>query len=597
MMIQRSITLLFLLMSISFAKSIPLHNELVGKWYCAEGSIKDTFQTRYIEFTNDGRFILPTRPDKKLTYSFANDSIVVTFWDDGDTLDTYIFRDKKYLLELNYRDTTYFLKEHQVYPAKGIKTPKAMVGSWQLLKAFSNESDTIHITADSMYSAKKRASGDSTSGVAYRLIDEKLIECVYNGHVDIAPYRLEGRLLIMETPLTYDYDGFAKLPIKFPKVSKKIRKSILGEWAGDRFQKAVFTEEGYVISDNDSIPFRIISDKLLHFGDSLSPNYQWYSHNGAILTIIENCFNETGDTTYMLNTQQTLTTEELEKILPGEWFVAKAPRMGSSDSVNFLFTADSQFVYVKGQRMNSVACHVRDGALRLPLKHRPDTVAYWAAWKGDTLCLTSQIQLVRCTESFTKLPHEKIYKQSFPALTMHQVYDSLTSFLELFPKKERLQELCQSHAYGIGIAPSDTAEFTALLNKSDEYVGSSLRILYTAAIKYSQDSVLCDLILIDKSPQLSGDMIYKVTLDATTRAWSRDLHVVQFSLNETGTAKFKKVTEKLQGHRLAMLINGSFHSAPTIKEPVTAGVFTMTIKSSKEDSWETAFERLLEWGK
>ena len=59
------------------------------------------------------------------------------------------------------------------------------------------------------------------------------------------------------------------------------------------------------------------------------------------------------------------------------------------------------------------------------------------------------------------------------------------------------------------------------------------------------------------------------------------MYVLNIKLNEAATSKFKEITGKNVGKKIAMVINNKVVMAATIRDPVTSGMLTISGESEQ----------------
>ena len=61
----------------------------------------------------------------------------------------------------------------------------------------------------------------------------------------------------------------------------------------------------------------------------------------------------------------------------------------------------------------------------------------------------------------------------------------------------------------------------------------------------------------------------------------KEMYVLNLKLNEAATSKFKEITKKNVGKKIAMVINNKVVMAATIRDPVTSGMLTISGESEQ----------------
>ncbi|PSL48006.1 hypothetical protein CLV51_102866 [Chitinophaga niastensis] len=128
----------------------------------------------------------------------------------------------------------------------------------------------------------------------------------------------------------------------------------------------------------------------------------------------------------------------------------------------------------------------------------------------------------------------------------------------------------------------------SLMAQSKKKVPSGLYMVVKKSAYAFKDSASNKIVYINPAPVISVSQIEKVT----TVIEAQQLPALSLVLDATGTRKLSKVTTRMTGKRMAVIINNHLLAAPLIREPIKGGQLMITGTTTAAEAEN--FKRLLQ---
>lgn len=93
-------------------------------------------------------------------------------------------------------------------------------------------------------------------------------------------------------------------------------------------------------------------------------------------------------------------------------------------------------------------------------------------------------------------------------------------------------------------------------------------------------------IFVEKVPNFSELSFRYFTIEKASKwessKYGDDLRVLKLTFTDEGKENFANLTEKNINNRLAIIVNGKFVIAPVVRERISSGIITVSLRNNKE---------------
>lgn len=571
--------------------------EILGTWVLGEGDIDTKFYTKELKITSDKKFIL--YGDTLGKYSLISETTIeIRGKEFNNSIDFSLSDNVLTLINRKGKRTKYVRKEIAYPSTRSLKT-KGFHGKWYALTDFNSEIDTINFKPDRSITSKKYLKSltkEKLLKASYRIINEKILEFKLGNTVYLSNFRFHNQYLELNSPFFDELQAFIKVVDGTRPSDKKLAKPLVDRWVTNdgTFELSL---NGKMKYDNNIVgDYSVISDSMIIFIQGNQEGVSKYIVTPEYLILQENEILYNGSLSIAFRESKLLSEKELLENYNGAWQVVRKEGyklVHKPEQRNKLIKKDTVYTYSDGYKLNVSHFFINNN--RIHEVFHGDTTKVSAIKKGDTLFLSNQEVLVRCSENFLKETSEFTYDESFSALEIHKVIDVKETDKWLSPLIQKLNIHVEKKGNYRYINDIDSKKLLSFLDTDSGhtfYYG--YKLLKSREKESPFSSPLHQIILVDTAIALSGKNIKKCIV-SSDMINIKGFNAVKFILDSYGSNLFEKLTEESIGTSIAICVNGALVMCIEIKEKISSGSFMVSFKSIKKTNWRYSFEELKTW--